>query len=325
MTTMTAAPGPSGLLRHRPAQATVRPTVRSGESSGPVSAAGPSPAATALHDDIEDVERFHQLARLVKAARLRLDPAETSFARNGRNSRTVSQESVAHEIGVTVGWYGVMERGKPARYSTKHLEDIARVLRLSPQDRVLLFLYAVQMEPPALTPVGGKLTDGVRRFVDQCPAPCLAVDGLWDVVGWNYTAQDWMPWLGGHERNLARWTLTSTEARQQLCDWQRDWAPGLITRLKTLSARQTDKGNRGLRRLVRELRSDSLVDRIWGQLGDVAPDAVYGTSNLPAVRAMHLPFSQDPVRVELVISDAPGGTRTVTIMPLEDVDHPNRP
>lgn len=52
-----------------------------------------------------------------------------------RTEKEYSQADIANELGVSVGFIGKVESTKyPTHYNIKHLNDLAKVLKCSPQD-----------------------------------------------------------------------------------------------------------------------------------------------------------------------------------------------
>lgn len=52
-----------------------------------------------------------------------------------RLERGLSQADLANELGIAVGFIGKVESLKyPSHYNIKHLNDLARILKCSPQD-----------------------------------------------------------------------------------------------------------------------------------------------------------------------------------------------
>lgn len=52
-----------------------------------------------------------------------------------RIERNLSQADLAYELGMSVGFIGKVESIKyPSHYNIKHLNDLAKILKCSPQD-----------------------------------------------------------------------------------------------------------------------------------------------------------------------------------------------
>ena len=253
-----------------------------------------------------------ELARLVRAARLRLDPEEIpGFLRlvPRRRARTVSQEVVAVLLGVTAGWYAHMERGDDVVFSPDLIDRTAITLRMSPDERRLLYLFALGTEPPRPATTGTVLPAGLQTFVDSQQCPAIAVDDRWNVLGFNDAAQDVFPWLGTSESNTMRWALTFPEARTQLVDWDTVWAPHLAASLRLAFAQHPD--DPAMNTLLQELLVDPDVRRIWNT---AEPAAQAGQWEL------FVPYNTEPSRFEVVTGTPWRGTGTwvVSLVPVHD-------
>jgi transcriptional regulator with XRE-family HTH domain len=52
-----------------------------------------------------------------------------------RIEKELSQAALAYELGVSVGFIGKVESSKyPAHYNIRHLNELAKILKCSPQD-----------------------------------------------------------------------------------------------------------------------------------------------------------------------------------------------
>lgn len=55
--------------------------------------------------------------------------------REKRTEKNLSQADLAYELGMSVGFIGKVESSKySSHYNLKHLNDLARILKCSPQD-----------------------------------------------------------------------------------------------------------------------------------------------------------------------------------------------
>jgi len=236
-----------------------------------------------------------ELARLVRSWRERLNPAEIPglSGYSSRRKTIVTQEDIARLIEFSSVWYGKLERGEPARYSDDFLDRAAIALRLTDDERMTLYLYAVGREP---APRGQHTTDlapgGLRQIVHAQPWPAYISDEAWDVPEYNQHMRDWFPWVG-YERNVMRWVFTYPEARQQLYDWDTDWAPLMLAQMRVANARNPN--NMRLANLIREiLRVNPDARRLWESEPTVYvhPDGDR--------RRLHLPYHDDVIGVEIV-------------------------
>ena len=187
----------------------------------------------------------NELARLVKAWRLRLDPDQIpgiskSYASTLRR-RHASKELIATLAGCSIGWYSTLERGEPQNYSDDFLNRVAAALRLSHAEKSVLFLRATGH---ALTMTAHESpiqrTPAIQRILDAQPWPAYVSDDAWNLVGYNTHLSDWFPWVTGPETNIMRWVFTAPEARNLLHRWETDWAPQMFAEMQFAQAQQPE-------------------------------------------------------------------------------------
>ena len=85
----------------------------------------------------------NEIGPLLKDLRRRIDPAAPALGEherlNTRRGRAVSQEEVAEAVGVSRGWYAMLERGEPIQPSIFMLSRLARALNATRDERLSLF------------------------------------------------------------------------------------------------------------------------------------------------------------------------------------------
>ena len=65
----------------------------------------------------------------------KIDQFVISQVKEKRLERNLSQAALAYELGMSVGFIGKVESPKyPAHYNVRHLNDLAKILKCSPQD-----------------------------------------------------------------------------------------------------------------------------------------------------------------------------------------------
>ncbi|MGD0556773.1 MAG: helix-turn-helix domain-containing protein [Streptosporangiaceae bacterium] len=252
-----------------------------------------------------------ELAGCVKAWRRRLTPdtsrATGEWRRRGGN---VTQEEMAEVIGVSVVWYSNLERGVRANYSDAFLDGAARALRLSADERVLLYLLAVGRKPPpspadaAAVPPDGSL----RQVVSGQRWPTYVLNRYSRVILHNEPCESYYPWLRD-DSDYARWVLTSADARQRLVHWENDWAAPLLAQLRMARAQHP-----------RDTRIATLIDTCLG----ASPDArrlwdAYADHACPprSRRGIRLPDDHRATAVDVVtLTDLkPSELRVVVLVP----------
>jgi transcriptional regulator with XRE-family HTH domain len=139
------------------------------------------------------------------------------------------REEVAVLAGVSPTWYTYLEQGRDIQPSREVLDSLARVLRLSEDERRYMHSLAHGAEihvAPLDTDVPAiELIKQVVALFDDSPYPVYAANHYCDLVGWNRAAREWYDDWGAlppEERNILRWMLLSPVARARLVDWEDD-------------------------------------------------------------------------------------------------------
>ena len=90
----------------------------------------------------ESVEPQSRLGTFLKTLRQRILPEVATLGPYqrppSRCGRRVSQEEIAEVVGVSRGWYRMLETGAPVRASMQLLERLAHALGLTPEERAAL-------------------------------------------------------------------------------------------------------------------------------------------------------------------------------------------
>jgi transcriptional regulator with XRE-family HTH domain len=237
----------------------------------------------------------------------------------GRRGEGLTHADVARLSGVSVRWYGSLEQGKAAGYSADFLDRLSSVLRLSRAERHVLYLRAVGHPPaPAATPeadAAAELDEALQQFLDsQAPNPAFATDLAWNVVGYNEPLLNWFPWAA-YQANQMRWAFLTPEARDQLVNWEQDWARPYLGQIRYVRAHHPK--NEALRQLERDILGGSPVARkVWdrGEMVEHADGDLrrlrlpYHRGREVAVRIVALrPMRSDRLRV-IVLMDGSRGT-----------------
>jgi len=88
-----------------------------------------------------------EMRSFLKDLRRRIDPAIVMLGEyerlTSRRGKAVSQEELAEAVGVSRGWYGLLESGAPIRPSVAMLNRLASALNATPQERKTLIELAI--------------------------------------------------------------------------------------------------------------------------------------------------------------------------------------
>ncbi|MBA4867296.1 helix-turn-helix domain-containing protein [Streptomyces sp. PSKA54] len=129
------------------------------------------------------------------------------------------REEVAHLAGISVDYYVRFEQGRCPNVSDALLDLVARILRLTPTER--LYLYGIARAPStrAPAPAGSQqISNGVRLLLDNLSTPAFVLGRLLDLLVVNEPARALHPGLETHG-NYLRWLMLDTASRTLCADW----------------------------------------------------------------------------------------------------------
>ena len=144
--------------------------------------------------------------------------------------------------GLSPTWYTYLEQGRDIRPSLEVLESLARVLRLTEDERRYLYLLANGHLPPVLPNEPDDSAQAIAQqivgMVGKIDHPVYAGNSCGDVIAWNAAAVELYTDFGRlpvGRRNMLWWMLTAPEARQRILDWADD-VRDVIARFRIASA-----------------------------------------------------------------------------------------
>ncbi len=169
-----------------------------------------------------------ELGAFLRSRRQRMRPAEVGFPASGRRRTPgLRREEVAALAGVSTTWYTYLEQGRGHDVSPSVLDSVARVLRLSEDERRymhnLVFGHVVNPRPLDEEVPVGELQRQVVAIAESHPYPVYMVDHALNLIAWNAAAEEWYgEWgdLPAKERNFMMWLLTSPRAKRSFVDWE---------------------------------------------------------------------------------------------------------
>lgn len=246
-----------------------------------------------------DQEHRKALGDFLRQKRANLTPEEVGLP-PGTRRRTpgLRREEVAQLANIGLSWYMRLEQGHDVRPSAQVLESLARVLRLTPNERRHLFMLAGQSLPPryeeTVSPVLNKVLDSL------CPSPAFAVGLRWDFLAWNKAAEIVFAISEGkppHERNLIWRLFTIPQSKALFPNWEQ-LAKAIIAELHTARARFQDDAD--FERLIADLKRESEdFRRLWPR--HEAPRSLDGYKMMKHEVLGHLEFDH----ITLLVPDHP--------------------
>jgi transcriptional regulator with XRE-family HTH domain len=267
-----------------------------------------------------------ELGEFLRSRRARVRPQDVGFPVGARRrTEGLRREEVSVLAGLSPTWYTYLEQGRDIRPSAEVLDSLARVLKLTEDERRYMhtLAYGRVIRPQ---PLDSQIaSDDVLRLIvattNGSAYPVYATNLYCDLIAWNDAATEWYDdWrrLQVAERNLLRWMLTAKEARERIADWAAD-TRDIVARWRAEVAKwpQDDE----LRRRVAEFhRVSPDFARWWNdrdvqehrvkiryfhhpQLGERAMRIVpvYGIESVPSGIVFHLPVHSRAVSSTLPI------------------------
>jgi len=188
--------------------------------------------------------RQDELAEFLRSRRARLSPADVGLP-PGLRRRTpgLRREEVAELAGIGTTWYTWLEQGRDIRVSADVLDNLARALRLAPDERAHLFRVAYRQPPPRpLEPREEAPPAAHRLLATLGAAPAYITGRRWDLLAWNAAAAAVFGDFGAlpdDERNLVRLIFTNGEMRRRFVNWE-GTAQGVIALFRADRGRYAD-------------------------------------------------------------------------------------
>ena len=220
-----------------------------------------------------DEIRRQELGNFLRNRRGRIAPAEVGLpATNRRRTPGLRREEVAQLAGVSATWYTWLEQKRPIGVSSSVLENLARVLRLDPAERMQLFQLALRQpvldnssRPETVSPL-------LRRLLDQTDSvPAFVLGRRWDVLAWNRAARAFFfdfEQVPAKERNTLWLFFTNPVLRSLIVDW-RSRAQDTLARFRADYGRHA--GDAHFVQLVERLKSVSPEFAEWWPRHDILP------------------------------------------------------
>ncbi|WP_326686923.1 MULTISPECIES: helix-turn-helix domain-containing protein [unclassified Streptomyces] len=254
-----------------------------------------------------------ELGDFLKARRRELSPAAAGLPDDGR--RRVSglrREEVALLASVSPDYYARLEQGR-RRASEPVLEALARVLRLSEDERAYLFgLSGKDAGRPRRRPAQ-RVRPQLRQLLDDLTnTPALVLGRCTDILAWNPPATALFTdfaLLPAEQRNFVRLVFCEPAVRALYADWNY-MARACVAQLRMEAAH--DPANPRLTALVGELSvRDADFRRWWGDHRVAMRTAGTKAMRHPVVGELALEWSTltdaaDPDQQLIALTAAPG-------------------
>ncbi|MFI5587290.1 helix-turn-helix transcriptional regulator [Amycolatopsis sp. NPDC051758] len=206
-----------------------------------------------------------EFGQAVRRWRDRVSPESAGLPAGGhRRAAGLRREELAMLAGISADYVTRLEQGRASHPSAQIIETLARALRLSRTERAHLF-HLAGLTPPGPDTVPAYLTPSVRRLMDRLTGtPAAVFDAAWTLLVANPAHTALMGEPRGPGRNAVWRNLLGPGTRvRHTPESQRVMEAMLVADLRAAAGQYP--ADRGLRRLVAELRANS--DR-FGELWD---------------------------------------------------------
>jgi transcriptional regulator with XRE-family HTH domain len=171
----------------------------------------------------QDEIRRQELSDFLRSRRARVSPADVGLSVSPRRRTAgLRREEVAQLAGISVTWYTWLEQKRPIKVSSGTLDNLARVLRLDPVERIQLFQLALRQPVVDTASQRETVSPLLQRVLDQTGMPALVLGRRWDVLAWNLSARAFLldfQKVSADERNLVWLYFTDPALRSLMVDW----------------------------------------------------------------------------------------------------------
>ncbi|WP_248930052.1 helix-turn-helix transcriptional regulator [Paenibacillus hamazuiensis] len=213
------------------------------------------------------------LGEFLRARRERMTPEEAGLPSYGRRRTPgLRREEVAQLAHIGTSWYISLEQGRETNPSDQVLDSLARVFKLSAEERLHLFRLA---RPPAPVEDDADISVGLQRTVMALdPNPALVMRKSWDLLLWNRAAELVFR-LPAHSAaqekpNWLKRFLIDPSVRANSADWEMK-AQVMIARFRADYARYPQ--DPAIHALIGELAETSEWFRLHWNRHDISPPA----------------------------------------------------
>jgi transcriptional regulator with XRE-family HTH domain len=136
------------------------------------------------HRRLADTGEVSELGSALRLWRDRRSPADVGLpASSARRAPGLRREELAQLAGISVDYVTRLEQGRVSTPSGQVLESLARALRLTGEERELLFALARRV--PRQDRMRTELTPSVQRLLEQLQSPVCVYDACWTQLAWN--------------------------------------------------------------------------------------------------------------------------------------------
>ena len=254
-----------------------------------------------------------ELGSALRQWRDRISPADVGMpASSTRRAPGLRREELAQLAGISVDYVTRLEQGRVTTPSGQVLESLARALRLTRQERELLFALARRI--PRQDRMRTELTPSVRRLLEQLQTPVCVYDACWTQLAWNRSFAvllgDPSGWRGLDANLLYRYlTGAPIRVRRSAAEGE-EYLNAYVADLRAIQARFPRDPR--VTRLIAALSAESMhFATLWNGHEIAALHETHKTIEHPQVGLLHLDcdvLTVDGADLRIVLFTAAPGT-----------------
>lgn len=249
------------------------------------------------------------MARLLRDRRARLRPIDVGLPHNGpRRTTGLRRDEVAALAHISESYYARLEQARAPRPSSPVLGSLSHALRLSDDERILLFTLAGRA--PDYDSAGPRrdIASSVIDLIDRMSdTAALVLDAKYDLLAWNTLALALFGELCSlprPQRNLARaFFLEPDSSKRHLgVKGSEDFAKFAVSQLRSVSERYPRDSD--TRALIAELQTDCPeFSRLWQEVDVIVPRHQVKSMTHPVVGAvvLHANLLMIPDRDQMMV------------------------
>lgn len=217
------------------------------------------------------------MARFLRDRRDRLDPTAVGLPHDGpRRTAGLRREEVAALAHISGSYYTRLEQARASRPSTEVLRSLSQALKLSDDERALLFTLSGRSPDDDNMGPRRDVAQSVLDLIDRMPdTAALILDAKYDILAWNRLSDALFGDLSATspaERNLVKNFFDEPEVSRRHfgVTGSENFAQFAVSQLRAVAERYPR--DRAVRMLIVELRARSAeFERIWHQVDVVLP------------------------------------------------------
>ncbi|MEV5510176.1 helix-turn-helix transcriptional regulator [Streptomyces orinoci] len=174
------------------------------------------------------MDRSNEITDFLRSRRARITPGQAGLAGDGRARRVpgLRRDEVARLAGVSTEYYTRLEQGRAGNPSQEVVAALADALQLDPVEREHFTDLLSRPLPALRTPAGPqRVRPGLYLMLQTLEhVPAFIIGRRTDVLAANRLAREVLTdfdALPATRRNLARYYLLDSQARDRVGDWEK--------------------------------------------------------------------------------------------------------